>query len=134
MGAAVTPAMYDAHLLSASAAAKLIQSGELTVEHYVEALLQRIDERDEDVKAWAFLDRDQVLANARALDALAADQRGPLHGVVIGVKDVIYTKGTVFRSLILPPSRTVCAWLTGCHAQICPPSLTLRSTRATFLR
>lgn len=105
MGAAVTPVMFDAHLLSASAAAKLIRSGELTIEHYVEALLHRIEERDQDVRAWAFLNKDQVLANARALDALPTEQRGPLHGVVIGVKDVIYTRGTV---LLIQTSFSYC--------------------------
>jgi Asp-tRNA(Asn)/Glu-tRNA(Gln) amidotransferase A subunit family amidase len=41
------------------------------------------------VRAWAFLDPELVLAQARALDA--APERGPLQGVPLGVKDVIDT-------------------------------------------
>jgi Asp-tRNA(Asn)/Glu-tRNA(Gln) amidotransferase A subunit family amidase len=41
------------------------------------------------VHAWAFLDPELVLAQARALDA--APVRGPLHGVPLGVKDVMDT-------------------------------------------
>jgi Asp-tRNA(Asn)/Glu-tRNA(Gln) amidotransferase A subunit family amidase len=41
------------------------------------------------VGAWAFLDPDQALAEARARDQ--AKPAGPLHGVPIGVKDVMDT-------------------------------------------
>lgn len=37
-------------------------------------------------------DSQQVLAAARALDALPAEERGPLHGVAVGVKDIFLTK------------------------------------------
>jgi Asp-tRNA(Asn)/Glu-tRNA(Gln) amidotransferase A subunit family amidase len=33
------------------------------------------------------------MAQAEALDAVPKAERGPLHGVAIAVKDVIYTKG-----------------------------------------
>jgi len=38
------------------------------------------------VRAWAFIDRDQVLAQARALDRVPARSR--LHGVPVGIKDI----------------------------------------------
>jgi Asp-tRNA(Asn)/Glu-tRNA(Gln) amidotransferase A subunit family amidase len=41
------------------------------------------------VHAWAFLDPDLVIAQARALDA--ATVRGPLHGVPLGIKDIMDT-------------------------------------------
>lgn len=83
----------DAHLLTATAASELIRNGSLTVENYARALFRRIDERDKDVQAWQFLDREQVIQNAKALDAVPQSERGPLHGIPIGVKDVLYTKG-----------------------------------------
>ena len=69
-----------------------IKNGEVTVEDYARSLLERIKSRDEAVQAWAYLDPDYVIKQAKALDAVPKAQRGPLHGVAIDVKDVIYTK------------------------------------------
>jgi Asp-tRNA(Asn)/Glu-tRNA(Gln) amidotransferase A subunit family amidase len=76
-------------LLCANEAARRIERGELTSEALVAACLERIAERDEEVRAWAFLDRAHALAQARALDR--GPRRGPLHGIPIGIKDVIDT-------------------------------------------
>ncbi|KAH9821985.1 glu/asp-tRNA amidotransferase subunit A [Teratosphaeria destructans] len=65
----------------------------LTVEEYAKSLIQHIENRDPVVKAWAHFDPLQVIEQARALDSLPREKRGPLHGVGIAVKDVIYTKG-----------------------------------------
>lgn len=81
------------HKLTASEILAKTRAGELTVEEYARALLARIQERDGVVKAWAYLNPDLVIAQAKALDQVPLEQRGPLHGVAIGVKDVIYTKG-----------------------------------------
>ena len=62
---------------------------------YAKALLARIEARDPVVKAWAYLNPDQVLERARELDRLPAEKRGSLHGVAIRVKDVMNTEGIV---------------------------------------
>jgi Asp-tRNA(Asn)/Glu-tRNA(Gln) amidotransferase A subunit family amidase len=62
---------------------------ELTAEARVEACLERIAERDEKVKAWAFIDRKLALEQARALDRMP--RRSRLHGVPFGIKDIIDT-------------------------------------------
>jgi Asp-tRNA(Asn)/Glu-tRNA(Gln) amidotransferase A subunit family amidase len=77
------------HELSAAQAARSIAAGELTSEALVASCLERIAERDETVRAWAFLDRAQALAQARALDRMP--RRSPLHGVPFGIKDIIDT-------------------------------------------
>jgi Asp-tRNA(Asn)/Glu-tRNA(Gln) amidotransferase A subunit family amidase len=82
--------LSDPHLMTASDIAGLTRSGELTAEAVARSCLERIDQRDAEVLAWAYLDPDRVIAEARRLDA--SDFRGPLHGVPIGVKDVILTK------------------------------------------
>ena len=87
--------MAEPYRLTACEALDLIKRGDLSVEDYAKSLLARIKERDHIVKAWAFLDPELVLAQARKLDQIPADKRGPLHGIAIGVKDVILTKGTV---------------------------------------
>ena len=75
--------------LSASEMARMIARGELSSEAVVSACLARIEERDSVVRAWAYLDPDLALQQARARDR--EPNRGPLHGVPIGVKDVIDT-------------------------------------------
>ncbi|KAI1267482.1 amidase [Xylariaceae sp. FL1019] len=82
----------DSYRLSACQARAAIQSGSLTVEQYASSLLSRIADRDAAVEAWAHLDTEYVLEQARHLDRIPPNERGPLHGVAIAVKDVIYTK------------------------------------------
>jgi Asp-tRNA(Asn)/Glu-tRNA(Gln) amidotransferase A subunit family amidase len=66
-----------------------IAAERLTVSAVAHACLARIAEREPVVRAWAHLDWDKVLAAAGALDLTT--RRGPLHGVPIGVKDLIDT-------------------------------------------
>jgi amidase len=54
------------------------------------ACLERIAEREPDVRAWANIDPDRALAAARAADRASRD--GPLAGVPFGVKDIIDTQ------------------------------------------
>jgi Asp-tRNA(Asn)/Glu-tRNA(Gln) amidotransferase A subunit family amidase len=63
--------------------------GELSCLEVATAFIERITKRDDIVKAWAHFDAEAVLAQARQLDG--ASVRGPLHGIPIGVKDVIDT-------------------------------------------
>src|SRR5918999_4473924 len=75
--------------LSAAEAARRIERGELTSEALVAACLERIAARDEEIRAWAFVDKAHALAQARALDR--SPRRGPLHGIPVGLKDIIDT-------------------------------------------
>jgi Asp-tRNA(Asn)/Glu-tRNA(Gln) amidotransferase A subunit family amidase len=81
------------HSLSASEASRLIREGLISSEQLVEACLARVREVDEQVQAWAFLDPDYALAQARAADALRLEGKpiGSLHGVPIGIKDIFDT-------------------------------------------
>lgn len=83
----------ELHRLTATQALHKIRANELTVEEYARSLLKRIQERDHIVKAWVYLNPAHVLKEARRLDQTPVSQRGPLHGLPVGVKDVIYTKG-----------------------------------------
>lgn len=76
--------------LSLVAAAAAIASGNLTSERLVRDCLDQIEARDPLIKAWAFIDPDLALAQARACDT-ARDRVGLLHGVPIGIKDIIDT-------------------------------------------
>jgi Asp-tRNA(Asn)/Glu-tRNA(Gln) amidotransferase A subunit family amidase len=78
---------------SATDAAKLIRDGVITSEQLVHACLRRVDEVDGDVQAWTFLDPEYALAQARAADELRLSGQpiGALHGVPVGLKDIIDT-------------------------------------------
>ncbi|RFN48062.1 amidase [Fusarium flagelliforme] len=77
---------------SATEALQKLRSRELTIEQYAASLLERIKQRDDHVKAWAYLNPETVLEQARALDKVPFEQRGPLHGLPVGIKDIILTK------------------------------------------
>lgn len=80
--------MHNEITLSEAAAA--IAAGDVTSERLVRDCLDRIEARDPVIHAWAYVDPELALAQARACDA-APDRLGPLHGVPIGVKDIIET-------------------------------------------
>ncbi|MBX9757256.1 MAG: amidase [Beijerinckiaceae bacterium] len=75
--------------LSLVEAAQAIARGEITSQALVRALIERIEAREGQVRAWASFDADKALAQARACDEGAVS--GPLRGVPIGVKDVLNT-------------------------------------------
>jgi aspartyl-tRNA(Asn)/glutamyl-tRNA(Gln) amidotransferase subunit A len=70
-----------------------LASGAVRAVEYVEACLERIAEVEPQVQAWAWLDSDHAIAQARALDARRQSGApiGPLHGLPVGLKDVIDT-------------------------------------------
>ncbi len=76
--------------LSATEMARRISKGETSAEAIARACLERIQEREPVVRAWAALDLSGVLIAARAADQ-ARGPKGPLHGVPFGIKDIIET-------------------------------------------
>ena len=80
--------MSGAERLTASEAVPRLSAGTLTAEALTRDCLERARDRAE-VKAWAWLDPKQALAQAKAADR--AGRPGLLAGVPVGVKDVIDT-------------------------------------------
>ena len=82
-------------LHSASALANLIESKEVSPVEAVEAYLQRIDDLDFKFNSFITVLRQQALEEARQAEReiLAGAYRGPMHGIPVGVKDQIWTKG-----------------------------------------
>ncbi|MGA7985059.1 MAG: amidase [Burkholderiales bacterium] len=80
--------------LSATDAARAIRDGALSSEQLTEACLARVREVDDQVQAWAFLDPEHALNQARARDQQRREGRptGPLHGVPVAIKDIIDTE------------------------------------------
>lgn len=77
------------NLLSATEAAAAIASKKLKSEDLVAACLERIRARESEVQAWAHIDSELAMKQARERDRAAPRSR--LHGIPVGVKDVIDT-------------------------------------------
>jgi Asp-tRNA(Asn)/Glu-tRNA(Gln) amidotransferase A subunit family amidase len=119
--------------LSASDAARAIRDGAITSEQLVDACLARIREAEPQVQAWQFLDPGHALAQARARDADRREGKpsGPLHGVPVGIKDIIDTAdmptedGTVLHAGRTPArDATVVAMLRAAGAVILGKTVT----------
>src|SRR4249919_1868723 len=76
--------------LSAALRARKLSPVELT-----RACLQKIEELNPALNAFITVTADQALAQARTAETeiLRDDWRGPLHGIPIGLKDLIDTAG-----------------------------------------
>jgi Asp-tRNA(Asn)/Glu-tRNA(Gln) amidotransferase A subunit family amidase len=99
-----------AYLLSASDARAVIDQGLLTSQELVTACFTRIDELEDAIGAWAHLDRETAMQQAREADAFRSRglATGPLHGLPVGIKDIIDTRdypterGTVLHQGRMP--------------------------------
>lgn len=80
---------------SISEAAAALRNGSTTPRDLVEACLKRIDELEPRIRAWVVVDTD----GARKAADVAADElrrgvdRGPLHGIPLGIKDIVDVAG-----------------------------------------
>ncbi|MGV6848589.1 MAG: amidase [Marinibacterium sp.] len=83
----------DLTRVSATEAAAAIRDGRLLSEALVTACLENIDRTEPAIRAWAHLDPDLALDQAREADRIrkAGRATGPLQGVPVGVKDIVDT-------------------------------------------
>ncbi len=74
--------------------AQQLRDGLVSAEDVVVAHLEHIEAVDGDIEAWAALDPDYALEQARAVDSVRASGMpcGPLHGMPVGVKDIFDTR------------------------------------------
>ncbi|MEK3763753.1 MULTISPECIES: Asp-tRNA(Asn)/Glu-tRNA(Gln) amidotransferase subunit GatA [unclassified Solibacillus] len=70
-----------------------LKSGELTIAELTKEAFDRIEKLDGDVQAFLALNKEQATAKAAELDKVPFEERGPLFGMPIGVKDNIVTEG-----------------------------------------
>ena len=80
--------------LGALALRDALATGALRAVEVTRAYLARIEQREPEVQAWAALDEGYALAQAEALDEkrLAGLPLGPVHGLPVGVKDIVDTQ------------------------------------------
>ena len=85
----------DLTQFGAAALAGLVADGRESAEQVTRAFLDRIAAEDGSIEAWAHVDPEYALQQARALDRHRQTGRtlGPLHGVPVGIKDIIDVHG-----------------------------------------
>lgn len=90
-GAAIAPPIT----LDALTLRDRLASGALSAVDLAEVVIARIESREPTVRAWAWFDPDFLRQQAAGLDAHRKSGRpiGPLHGLPVGIKDIIDTKG-----------------------------------------
>jgi Asp-tRNA(Asn)/Glu-tRNA(Gln) amidotransferase A subunit family amidase len=79
--------------LTATEAAAEMARGAISAENYTHACLARIEAAEPEIQAFAHLDPEHALAQARALDERRATGQpiGPLHGIPVAIKDIFDT-------------------------------------------
>lgn len=109
-------------------AAAAMRRGELNPVDLLEECLARIDRLEERVRAWVFVDRDRARADAvRLTDELRkGTDRGPLHGIPVGVKDL-------FDVFDWPTAAGSKRWAQSYARQDCPAVARLRQAGAVLM-
>jgi aspartyl-tRNA(Asn)/glutamyl-tRNA(Gln) amidotransferase subunit A len=87
--------MAELHELTIADARTLLERGEITSVELTQALLDRIVAVDNQVRAFLAIDDESALEQARAADAARRSGAAApaLHGIPLGIKDVISTEG-----------------------------------------
>jgi aspartyl-tRNA(Asn)/glutamyl-tRNA(Gln) amidotransferase subunit A len=77
-----------------------IRGGELSPTELVAACFEQIDRYESQLQAWVLVDRQAAMATAerRAVEAARGHYRGPLHGVPVGIKDIVDVAGMPTRA------------------------------------
>jgi Asp-tRNA(Asn)/Glu-tRNA(Gln) amidotransferase A subunit family amidase len=108
--------MAEPFELTACDALEGMAKRKLSAEELTRSCLARIEAYEPEIEAWAWLDGEAALATARRLDERGPS--GPLHGIPLGVKEVIDTADmpTLYGSAIYDgwrPTDAGCVMLKG---------------------
>ena len=97
--------MTNIFSISANAIVEKLKNGDISCVDLCKAYIERIDKFEKNIKAWTFFDKKLLLEKAEEKDEYRKSGKplGPLHGLPIGIKDIIGTYdmptecGTVLR-------------------------------------
>jgi len=94
-----------------------LRSHKLSSVEATAAALERIDRLNPTYRAYLNVCHDEALAAAKAADA-AKEPLGPLHGLPISIKDLLYVKGLpctggslIYKDFVADRDAPVVAWL-----------------------
>ncbi len=111
-----------------ASAAAAFRRGELTPVDLLDECLERVDALEDRIRAWVLVDRERARADAvRLTDELKrGTDRGPLHGIPIGVKDL-------FDVFDWPTAAGSKRWANNLARQDCPVIARLRQAGAVLM-
>lgn len=111
-----------------ASAALAIRERTLTPVELLERCLERVHQLEDRIRAWVFVDKERARADAvRLTDELKKGiDRGPLHGIPIGVKDL-------FDVFDWPTAAGSKRWANSYARQDCPAVARLREAGAVFM-
>ncbi|HEX3147042.1 MAG TPA: amidase [Gemmataceae bacterium] len=114
------------HTIASAAAA--IRQGEITPVELLDKCLARIDKLEPRIRAWVLVDRERARADAvRLADEMKRGiDRGPLHGIPIGVKDL-------YDVFDWPTAAGSKRWANSHARQDCPAIARLRQAGAVLM-
>lgn len=99
--------MVEPRELTVQAAITLMRKGDLKAQALMQSCVERIHERESSVHAWVEVYENEALEEARRCDDefAAGGWRGDLHGIPIGIKDIIHVKAmwTRYGTSVYPP-------------------------------
>ncbi len=83
----------DITAITAAEVLAAVRDGRASAEELVGAFLARIRADEPRVQAWAWIDEERALQQARNVDRIRREGHpiGPLHGLPVGVKDIVDT-------------------------------------------
>ena len=124
----------DLSLASVTKTAQLVRDRQVSATEAVTSALSRIERSDGVLQAWETVDREGALRQAHFADEAAArgDILGPLHGVPVGIKDIIATASVrtsmgspIYRDNVPAQDAAVVARLKGAGAIILGKTVTV---------
>ena len=70
-----------------------VKEGKITPIEICKLYIDRVEEFEKDIKAWAYFDKNLLIEKAEAADAYRRTGKplGPLHGIPVALKDIIGT-------------------------------------------
>jgi Asp-tRNA(Asn)/Glu-tRNA(Gln) amidotransferase A subunit family amidase len=89
------PRLFPTRDQTISGIGESLRAGKTTCLAILESSLAQVDEWEPKVHAWVVLDRERAIEQAQRLDdeLKNGNDRGPLHGIPIGIKDIIDVAG-----------------------------------------
>ncbi len=107
---------------------RALRDGHTSCVEILNGCLAQVDEWEPKVHAWVVLDRQRALEQARGLDDELKNgkDRGPLHGIPIGIKDIIDVAG-------LPTARGSKRWTNNLADSDADLVVTLRAAGAVIM-
>ncbi len=88
-------AVFDLHFRDIAEMASMVRRKEVSPVELTQAHLDRVDALNPRLAAFITVTSEKALASARKAERelRSGDDKGPLHGIPIGVKDLVFTKG-----------------------------------------